>query len=61
MARLGRVCQPALSSSSKMRLWGPAPTSRAKAASRLAKSGLDTVSVRYYTVSPVVGPTKAVT
>ena len=31
---------------------GPAPTASAKAASKPANSGLDTVSVRYHTVSP---------
>jgi hypothetical protein len=39
----------------------PAPVSRAKASSSLAKKGLSIPFDRYQTVSPLVGATKAVT
>ena len=41
--------------------WHPAPVSRAKASSSLAKKGLSIPFDRYQTVSPVAGATKAVT
>ena len=60
-ARLGAVCQPALSSSSTMLRSRPAPASRANRASSAAKNGLDTPFEMYQKVSPEIGCTKAVT
>src|SRR5215210_6072724 len=60
-ARLGSVCQPALSSSSTIMRSRPAPASRANNASSAAKNGLEMPFDTYQKVSPEVGWTKAVT
>src|SRR3954469_372568 len=60
-ARLGAVCQPALSSPSTRMRSRPAPASRANSASSAAKNGLDTPFEMYQKVSPEIGCTKAVT
>ncbi len=61
MSRPGELCQPALSSTSRMIPSQPAPASRAKSASTSLRSPLETLVERYQKLSPVTVETEAVT